>query len=256
VVAGLSAECTAAATAFLHHLADPVVPVSSIATAELVKVFENAFRLVNISLVNELAELCRATGVDVHELIDAAATKPFGFLTHRPGPGAGGDCVPVAARFLARAARRHGVAASVVTAATTVNDTMPDLVINRVAMLLACRHLPDVWDSRVLVVGVTYKPDVPNIRGSAAIRIIERLRAGTAVGYADPYVPQVRLADGSLLFREQLDPTRADLVLVVTKHRAVDHAALNSSPTPVVDCSDGLPRLLNHCGAGVPSDAE
>lgn len=245
VVAGLRDDCTAAATEFLSRCADRVVPVSSIAAAELVKVFENTFRLVNISLVNELAQLCRAMDVDVHEVIDAARTKPFGFLAHRPGPGAGGDCVPVAPRFLAHAAQRHGVAVPVVAAAMTVNDRMPDLVIDRVATLLAGRHLPNLWDSRVLVVGVTYKPDLPNIRGSAAIRMIERLHARTRVGYSDPYVPHVRLADGTLLRHEPPNPDRADLVLLVTKHRAVDHVALHDAVAPVVDCSDGLARLMN-----------
>lgn len=245
IVAGLRDACTAAATEFLTRCADRVVPVSSIATAELVKVFENTFRLVNISLVNELAGLCRAMDVDVHEVIDAARTKPFGFLAHRPGPGVGGDCVPVAPRFLTDAAQRHGVAVPVVAAAMIANNRMPDLVIDRVATLLAARHLPNLWDSRVLVLGVTYKPDLPNIHGSAAIRMIERLHARTRVGYSDPYVSYVRLSDGTLLRHEPPDPGRADLVLLVTKHRAVDHAALHDAVPPVVDCSDGSPRLLN-----------
>src|ERR1700741_4695105 len=107
VVGGMSPRCTAAATHFLTGLAERVVPVDGIGTAELVKVFENTFRLVNISLVNELADVCRAFGVDVHEVLDPAGTKPFGFLRHRPSPGAGGDCIPASARFFVAAARRH-----------------------------------------------------------------------------------------------------------------------------------------------------
>lgn len=245
VVAGMSARCTSAAVRFLRQFADRVVPVSTIATAELIKVFENSFRLVNISLVNELAALCHAKGVDVDELLDAAATKPFGFLAHRPGPGAGGDCVPVSAGFLAAAARDSGVGASIVDAALDVNRAMPERVVDRVETLLTARGLPPLRACRVLVVGVTYKPDVPNVAGAAAVRIIERLRADGPVRYADPYVPSLRLADGTVLRAEELDPTEADVMLVLTRHSAIDLAAIAGHGTPVVDCATGWPRLVS-----------
>lgn len=245
VVAGMSARCTAVAVRFLRQFADRVVPVSTIATAELIKVFENSFRLVNISLVNELAALCQVRGIDVHELLDAAATKPFGFLAHRPGPGAGGDCVPVSARFLAAAARNSGVGASIVDAALKVNNVMPERVVDRVETLLTARGLPPLRACRVLIVGVTYKPDVPNVAGAAAVRIIERLRADGPVRYADPYVSSLRLSDGTMLRSEGPNPSKTDVVLVLTRHRTVDLAAVAGHNTPVVDCSTGWPRLVS-----------
>src|SRR5947207_174548 len=125
LVAGLTRDCLDAAMRFLGPITDAFVPVGSIHTAELVKVFENTFRLVNISLVNELAALYRASQVDFDEVLDAAGTKPYGFVRHRPSPGAGGDCIPVAAGFFAAAARRHGVAATVVETAIALNQAMP-----------------------------------------------------------------------------------------------------------------------------------
>lgn len=250
VVAGLSPRCATAAVEFLRRIGDDVVPVSTVATAELAKVFENSFRLVNISLVNELAALCRASGIDVHEVLDAAATKPFGFLAHHPGAGAGGDCVPVSAGFLAAAARSSGVRASIVDAAIEVNDGMPRNVLDRVEALLAKRCRPPLRAGRVLVVGVTYKPDVPNVRRAAGVAVIERLRAGGDVGYADPYVPSLRLSDGTVLHAEAPDPRQADVALVMTRHRVLDLAALTDGPALVIDCATGWPRLV---GADLPS---
>lgn len=244
VVAGVTARCRDAAVRFLCQVTDRVVPVSTIATAELIKVFENTFRLVNISLVNELAALCQATGVDVHEVLDAAATKPFGFLAHEPGPGAGGDCVPASAGFLAAAAQRSGVQSSIVDAAITVNDSMPRQVLERAEAFLARNGLPPLCAGRVLVVGVTYKPDVPNVRCSAAVRMIELLRSTCDVGYADPYVPTLLLADGTVLCAEKTPTAHADVVLVVTRHRIVDHTAV-ATTVPVIDCATGWPRLLS-----------
>jgi UDP-N-acetyl-D-glucosamine dehydrogenase len=244
VVAGTTPRCRAAAEDLLRRVADHLVPVSTIHAAELVKVFENTFRLVNISLVNELAALCRSSQVDFDEVLDAASAKPFGFLRHQPGPGAGGECIPVAAGFFAASAREHGVTATVVETAIALNQAMPAFTLHLVRQLLAANRLRPLRDSRVLVVGVTYKPDVPNIKQSAAIRILEQLRLETDVGYHDPYLPTVILSDGTTLHSEEIDPRCADLVLLLTKHSAVDEALLLRRGAPVLDCSSGEPRLL------------
>ncbi|TCO50878.1 nucleotide sugar dehydrogenase [Actinocrispum wychmicini] len=225
VVASPSPEGLAAAIRFLRSVGQAVVPVGSIRVAELTKVFENTFRLVNISLANELATVCDRSNVDVREVLAAAGTKPYGYLRHEPGPGAGGDCVPVCAEFFAAAARRHGFAASTVEAAIAVNDSMPTSIARR----LTC-------NGRVLVAGVAYKPGVGDVRRSAAVRILDELRARTEVSYHDPHVPRLALPDGTVLYSQPVRPGRADMVLLVTKHEDMDVTGFEA---PVVDCSAG-----------------
>lgn len=241
VVAGMTPAATDLAVRFLRRVDDQVVPVSSVRVAELVKVFENTFRLVNISLANELGELCLESDVDVHEVVAAAATKPFGFLPHQPGPGAGGDCVPVSAGFFAAAARRAGVPSAIVDAAVARNDAMPAIVVRRIERLLAAHRMAPLAGRRILVAGVTYKPDVTNVRRSAAVRVIEHLRCVAAVAYHDPYVPELRL-DGTVLHSMTADRHAADLVLVLTRHRTVTGPAAGAG-VPVVDCTGGTPTL-------------
>ena len=244
VVAGETPGCLAAARRFLLRITDQVVPVGSIDAAELVKVFENTFRLVNISLVNELAAICRASQVDFGEVLDAASSKPYGFLRHQPGPGAGGDCVPISAGFFAATARQHGVAATVVETAIALNQAMPAYVVHHVRRLLAANNLPALRGSRVLVVGVTYKPDVPNTKQSSAVRVLEQLRLEADVSYHDPYVPNLVLSDGTALHSMEIGHRAADIVLVLTRHRVLVEEALFDCGAPVVDCSSGEPRLL------------
>jgi UDP-N-acetyl-D-glucosamine dehydrogenase len=192
--------------------------------------------------VNELATLCRAGGVAVEEVLDAAASKPFGFLRHAPSAGAGGDCVPVCAGFFASAARRWGVAARVVEAAIARNNAMPHETVSRLEELV--HGVRPLRDCRVLVVGVTYKPDVPNVRQSAAVKVLELLRHRIEVGYHDPYVHRLVLSDGTALSSQALRPGIADLVVILTAHRAVDTAALMRCQAPIVDCTTGLPHFV------------
>ncbi|MFC0429785.1 nucleotide sugar dehydrogenase [Kutzneria buriramensis] len=244
IVGGATPRCTKLAARFLRRLTDRVVTVSSIRTAELVKVFENTFRLVNVSLVNELAALCHASGVAVEEVLDAAASKPFGFLRHAPSAGAGGDCVPVCAGFFASAARRCGVAARVVEAAIVRNNAMPSQTVRRLEELV--HGVRPLRDCRVLVVGVTYKPDVPNVRQSAAVKVLELLHHQAEVGYHDPYVHRLVLRDGTALHSETLRPGVADLVVILTRHQAVDTALLMRCQAPIVDCTTGLPHFVQN----------
>ena len=244
VVAGATPGCLEAARRFLSRLTDQLIPMGSIEAAELVKVFENTFRLVNISLVNELAAVCRVSHVDFGEVLDAASSKPYGFLRHQPGPGAGGDCIPISAGFFAAAAREHGVAATVVETAIALNQAMPAYTVHHVRRVLTANNLPPLRGSRVLVVGVTYKPDVPNTKQAAAVRILEQLRLEAEVGYHDPYVPSLLLTDGTALHSKEIERGVADLVLVLTRHRVLDEQRLLGCGAPVVDCSSGEPRLL------------
>jgi UDP-N-acetyl-D-glucosamine dehydrogenase len=238
VVAGHTPRCTERAVAFVRRVAHQVVAVSSPRTAELVKIFENTFRMVNISLANELAALCRAQRVDVDEVLEAAGSKPYGFLRHRPGPGAGGDCIPVSARFFTASARRHGLHSPVVEAAIAVNDAMPAHTVHRVREALVARGLPPLRRSRVLVAGVTYKPDTANVRQSAAVRVINELAGEADVAYHDPYVPNLVLDNGDTLVSQPVSAP-ADLVLIMTRHAA--HDPVRRDDVPVFDCSSGDP---------------
>jgi UDP-N-acetyl-D-glucosamine dehydrogenase len=231
VIAGATPDCLSAGMRFLRELGEQPVPVGSIRAAELAKVFENTFRLVNISLANELAALCRESDVDVTELLDAVSTKPYGFVRHDPGPGAGGDCVPVCAEFFASAARRHGIPARTVEAAIAVNDMRPGDLVRRLSL----------GGQRVIVAGVAYKPGVADVRRSAAVRVLEELRTGTEAGYHDPHVPSLRLSDGTELRSLPIEPGVADVVLVLTKHPGMDVGGFGAT---VVDCSTGLPSFV------------
>jgi UDP-N-acetyl-D-glucosamine dehydrogenase len=257
VVAGATSACSRRAMEFLRRITDQVVPVSTTRTAEFVKIFEDTFRLVNISLVNELTALCRASHVDIREVLDAVATKPFGFARHHPGPGVGGAGLPASTAFFASAARRVGVPSAIVAAAVAVNDAAPAVVVRRLHRLLAAHRLPPLTGRRILVVGVTYKPDVPDVRESAAVRVLTRLRRVADVAYHDPYVPELRLADGTVLRSAPLDPDWPDLALLLTRHTAVEPAGLVEHGVPVVDCSTGTPALVTGAEAApASSDTE
>ncbi|SDP89725.1 nucleotide sugar dehydrogenase [Lentzea jiangxiensis] len=231
VVAGLTSACADRATELLRRLSAEVVTVSTLRAAELTKVFENTFRLVNISLANELHALCRAQGVDVHEVMDAAGSKPFGFLPHRPSPGAGGDCIPVSAGFFAANARRYGLHSPVVDAAITVNNSMPAHTLHRVRVKLAELGLPM---RHVHVLGVTYKPGVANVRQSPALRMINELSREAVVTYHDPLVPELLLDNGTRLTSQPVD-TAADVVLVMAGRTSAPHR----TSAPVIDCTAG-----------------
>jgi UDP-N-acetyl-D-glucosamine dehydrogenase len=245
VVAGATPRCLEIAVRFLERFTDHLVPVDTIDIAEMTKVFENTFRLVNISLVNELATVCRASGVDFNKVLDAAATKPYGFMRHEPSPGAGGDCIPVSASIFASTARQVGVTAPVVESAINLNEIRPISTMERIRHVLALNNLPPLHDSRILVVGVTYKPDVPSTRESVAVRILKELRQETQVNYYDPYVPSLTLSDGTVLHNTNIESHTPDLILVLTRHRRVINASIRHSKIPVVDCSTGEPHLAH-----------
>lgn len=229
VVGGATRDCAARAEQVLRRVAQRVHLVSSPQAAELTKLYENTFRAVNISLANEFATACRTLGEDVSEVLDAAATKPFGFMRFNPGPGVGGHCIPCDPHYLLWHLRAHRVRMPLVESAMQAIERRPLEVVDRVKEALADAGVA-LRDARVLVVGVTYKSNVADVRESSALEIAGRLfRAGVQVTAADPLVHSVRLADGvDLVCRDlaELDVAEYDLVLVHTLHDGLDIGAL------------------------------
>jgi UDP-N-acetyl-D-glucosamine dehydrogenase len=232
IVGGLTPACTERACALYAEVCPQVVPVSSPETAEMAKLLENIFRSVNIALVNELAMLADRMDIDIWEVVDAAATKPFGFMRFDPGPGMGGHCLPVDPFYLTWKAREYDVATEFIELAGKVNQTMPYFCLEKIE-----RALNDdsraVRGSRVLILGVAYKGGVGDTRESPALKIIEALRErGAEVGYHDPYVPA--LPAFGLTATEDLDAAvaEADVAVIVTAHPGIDfHAIARSART-------------------------
>jgi UDP-N-acetyl-D-glucosamine dehydrogenase len=222
VVGGTTPQCTAEAVKVLAHCTGNLHEVSSSGAAEMTKLFENTFRAVNIALANEIAEISRTLGLDVMEVINAAATKPYGFMPFFPGPGAGGHCIPCDPHYLLWQLRKTRLPTPVVTQAMSAIAGRPRRVVERVREVLSEAGI-GLAGARILLLGVTYKPEVEDVRESPALEIIEGLlAAGAQVDYHDPLVPEIRLPEGRLL--GNVDPTGgdADLVVAHTTHRALD----------------------------------
>ncbi len=236
VVGGVTASCMGLASALYGLIIERVVPVSSPQAAELVKLFENIFRSVNIALVNELAIMCRRLGLSVWEIIDAAATKPFGFMPFQPGPGIGGHCLPSDPYYLSWRARMMGYEARFIAFADEINRGMPGYTVQ-----LAIDALNDLGrplkGSRLLVLGVAYKAGVGDVRDSPAVEIIDALALrGARVDYADPHVPTLTVGSRSLTAVDWAASLGAyDLVLVLTAHREFDPVRLVREARLVLD---------------------
>jgi len=237
VIGGITPRCREMAMAFFRQVVDRVIPVSSARAAEMVKLLENSFRSVNIGLVNELALMCRNFDLDVWEIVDAAATKPFGFMPFYPGPGLGGHCIPVDPVYLSWKARANGFEPRFIDLATVVNAAMPGHVTALITEALN-RQRKSLNGSRILVMGVAYKANVGDTRESPAVEIIRRLRsAGATVTYHDPWVPELCEVDPllkSLPLTAKLVQGQ-DIVLIVTDHRSIDYGWLVRHAGLVVD---------------------
>jgi UDP-N-acetyl-D-glucosamine dehydrogenase len=242
VVGGVTAGCTQLAAALYQLVTSRVFEVSSPRVAETAKLLENTFRSVNIALANELAFACRKIGVDPWEVIDAAATKPFGFMPFYPGPGIGGHCIPVDPLYLSWKVRLTGYEAQFIALADQVNRAMPEHVVALVTDALNDRGRA-LRGASVLVLGVTYKADVNDIRESPALEIIEMLeRKGAQVSYADPFTPQLS-ANGLKLSAVEPTPealAAADCVLLLTNHSSFDGAIIAGAARLVVDTRNAL----------------
>jgi len=234
VVGGVTPACTEKAVAFYERAIDTVVSVSSPEAAELTKLLENIFRSVNIALVNELAQLCDRMHVDVWEVIEAAATKPFGFMSFKPGPGLGGHCLPVDPFYLAWKAREFDFYTEFIELAGKVNENMPYFCLEKITRALNSDE-KSVKGSHVHLVGVSYKADVGDLRESPALKLVELLRdEGAEVSYHDPHVSE--LPDHGLSSVD-LDGSvgKADCVAIVTAHSGIDYAKLAETARLVVD---------------------
>jgi UDP-N-acetyl-D-glucosamine dehydrogenase len=234
LVGGLTDACRDRAVALYREVCDEVVAVSSPEAAELAKLLENVFRAVNIALVNELAQLCDRLDIDVWEVIDAAATKPFGFMRFEPGPGMGGHCMPVDPFYLAYKARELGFYTEFIELAGKINQAQPEFCVDRIARALNDARKP-VRGSRVLLLGVAYKAGVSDLREAPALKMVPLLRElGAEVSYHDPHVPHLGEVG---LDSQPLDEAlgAADLACIVTAHRQVDYERVVAEAPLVLD---------------------
>jgi UDP-N-acetyl-D-glucosamine dehydrogenase len=233
VVGGID-DASAEAAADLYGAAiDEVIRVSSPEAAELTKLLENIFRSVNIALVNELARLCGRMKIDVWEVIEAAATKPFGFMSFKPGPGLGGHCIPIDPFYLTWKAREYDFTTEFIELAGKVNQSMPYYCRSVISQALNHGAGKSLAGSKILVLGVSYKPDIGDMRESPALKIIELIgNAGADVAYHDPFVPELRELG---LTSSPLDPGAHDAVVIVTDHSAIDYDRLVEEAKLIVD---------------------
>ena len=245
VVGGVTPDCTRVVAALYQPAIETIVPVSSIETAELVKLLENTFRSVNIGLVNEMAIVCDKLGVDVWEVIEAAATKPFGFMKFTPGPGVGGHCIPVDPHYLAWKMRGLNYKTRFIDLAGEMNTEMPLFWVRKLADRLNLMGKP-VKGAQVLVIGVAYKKDIDDMRESPALDIIRLLEGrGARVQYHDPYV-KTFTEDGHTMSSVPLTAEAvkaSDAVMIVTDHSSLDYAMIKRHASVVVDTRNALAKV-------------
>jgi UDP-N-acetyl-D-glucosamine dehydrogenase len=240
VVGGCTAACTDMGRLFYSQALERVVPVSSTQVAEMVKLLENTFRMINIGLVNEMALMCDRMGIDVWEVIDAAATKPFGFMPFYPGPGLGGHCIPVDPFYLSWKTKQAGMEARFIELAGHINGYMPQFVADKVQQALNQAGKP-VMGSRIHVMGVAYKRDIDDLRESPALDVMLLLkRRGGQIGYTDPYVPALHLEGLDLKSQPEEAIAAADCVVIVTDHSAFDYRKIVERAALIVDTRNAL----------------
>jgi UDP-N-acetyl-D-glucosamine dehydrogenase len=244
VVGGITPVCTEMGALFYQQALETVVPVSSTRVAEMVKLLENTFRMINIGLVNELALMCNRMNIDVWEVIDAAATKPFGFMPFYPGPGLGGHCIPIDPFYLSWKSKEAGIEARFIELAGYINGRMPEFVVEKIQAALNDVAKP-VRGSHIHMLGTAYKRDIDDVRESPALDILLLLRRlGAKVTYSDPYVHSIRI-DGMKL--ESVDMPSAveaaDCVVIVTDHTGVDYAKVVERGRLIVDTRNALKRF-------------
>jgi UDP-N-acetyl-D-glucosamine dehydrogenase len=246
VVGGTTPACTEMGRLFYAQALDKVVPVGSTQVAEMVKLLENTFRMINIALVNEMAVMCDRMDINIWEVIDAAATKPFGFMPFYPGPGLGGHCIPIDPFYLSWKTRQAGIEARFIELAGYINGQMPHFIVEKIQNAMNDLGQP-LKSSHIHIVGVAYKRDIDDVRESPALDIIHLLRRrGAYVTYSDPYVPYIRLEGGEL---EAVDMAttlpQADCAVIVTDHKAFDYAAIVRESRLVVDTRNALKGITS-----------
>jgi UDP-N-acetyl-D-glucosamine dehydrogenase len=240
VVGGVTPACTEMGRLFYAQALQTVVPVSSTQVAEMVKLLENTYRLINIGLVNEIALMCDRIGVNVWEVIDAAATKPFGFMPFYPGPGLGGHCIPIDPFYLSWKTKQAGIEARFIELAGYINGQMPHFVVDKVQNALNDVGKP-VKGSRIHVMGIAYKRDIDDMRESPALDIMLLLeKRGAILSYSDPHVPKLRIDALNLESLPEAAAADADCVVIVTDHTAFDYDSLLARASLIVDSRNAL----------------
>src|SRR6476660_2634251 len=240
VVGGITPACTEIGALFYRQALDTVVPVGSTRVAEMVKLLENTFRMINIGLVNEIALMCDRMGINVWEVIDAAATKPFGFMPFYPGPGLGGHCIPIDPFYLAWKTKQAGIEARFIELAGYINGQMPHFVVDKVQNALNDAGKP-VRGAHIHIMGVAYKRDIDDMRESPALDILLLLeKRGAKLSYSDPHVPVLRLDGLTLQATPEETAGDADCVVIITDHRAFDYDALVNRAQLIVDPRNAL----------------
>jgi len=243
VVGGLDAASTERACTLYALVVPQVYPVSSCRAAEMTKLLENTFRLVNVSLINELAVLCEKMGMDIWEVIEAAKSKPYGFMPFYPGPGIGGHCIPIDPFYLSWKAKEYDIDLAFVETAGKVNDAMPDYVVDKVAFALNSAGRA-VRGAHVLVLGVAYKKDINDLRESPALKVLEKLqRWGADVDYFDSHVAEARVAGVTLRSLPHLDANvvrSADCVVILTDHSSVDYTMVEENAQLIIDTRNAI----------------
>jgi UDP-N-acetyl-D-glucosamine dehydrogenase len=242
VIGGITPRCTELATLLYQNFVERVVPVSSSESAEMVKLLENTFRSVNIALANEMARMCRKFGINVWEVIDAAKTKPFGFMPFYPGPGLGGHCIPVDPYYLTWKAKMNGFEPQLIEMAAIINSRMPEFTVSRIADGLN-KHKRSLNGSRVLAVGITYKKDVSDTRESPALEVLKGLlEQGASVFYTDPFVPKIEII-GEIFESVSLTThllASMDCVVILTDHSNLNYKMIAAESRLVLDCRNAL----------------
>ncbi len=246
VVSGMTAECRENIALLYSQIVDKVVTVSSVKVAEMVKLLENTFRSVNIGLVNELALMCDSLRVDVWEIIEAAKTKPFGFMPFYPGPGLGGHCIPIDPIYLAWKARIQGFEPRFIDLASKINADMPEYVAERVSRSLNSRFGKAVKGAKVLIIGLSYKKDVTDTRESPAYEVIEKLKErGASISYYDPFVPASTVCGHKIksVPLSAAEIRKNDCVVIVTDHSNIDYDFIVDNARFVLDTRNALRNI-------------
>jgi UDP-N-acetyl-D-glucosamine dehydrogenase len=244
VVGGITPACTELGRQFYAQSLETVVPVGSTSVAEMVKLLENTFRMINIGLVNEMALMCDRMGINVWEVIDAAATKPFGFMPFYPGPGLGGHCIPIDPFYLSWKTRQAGIEARFIDLAGYINGQMPHFVADKVQAALN-DHAKPVKGSKIHILGVAYKKNIDDVRESPALDIIHLLQArGAAISYSDPYVKDLSHEGMAIAASDAAAGCRAaDCVVIVTDHKDFDYQAVLADSALIVDTRNAMKGL-------------
>jgi UDP-N-acetyl-D-glucosamine dehydrogenase len=249
VMGGITEACGEVATAWYEGAIDVVHRVSSAEAAEMAKLLENTFRMINIGLVNELAMMCERLGVDVWEVIDAAATKPFGFMKFTPGPGLGGHCIPIDPLYLSWKMKSFNYNARFIELASEINTNMPRYVVERIMDALNDKSKA-LKGSKILILGVAYKPDVSDVRESPALDVIGLLQnKGAKVEYHDPYIPHIHHETEGWRMDSVKDVMKSvkesDAVVIVTNHKAYDYEAIVNAAQFVFDSRNATRKIAN-----------